>query len=88
MNRGGPYLGVSRFTQEDVVGPQGYAPPCGIKSDTDHSFRLLVKEGMFELYLDDLLVQTYITGNASGRIGLFAKSGPVEFRDIIIWKID
>ncbi len=87
INRGGSYLGLSRFIQEDVVGPQGFATPCGIKSGTTHYFRLLVKEGMFELYLDDLLVQTYITGDASGRMGLFARSGPVEFRGIQIWQI-
>ena len=87
MNRGGPYLGISRFNEEDVIGPLGYAPPCGIKNDSLHSFRLLVKKGMFELYLNDLLVQTYITGKTTGRLGLFAKSGKAVFENIQIWSI-
>ena len=83
--RGGPYLGLSRFTQEDVVGPLGYAPPCGIRNANTHRFRLLIKHGIWELYLDDRYVQTYITGPASGRIGLFAKSGIVEFAELRSW---
>lgn len=82
VKRGGDYLGLSRFTQEDVIGPLGYAVPCGVYNSTPHRFRLLVKHGMFEFYLDDLLVQTYITGPANGRLGLFAKSGPVEFSNL------
>lgn len=79
MDRGGPYQGLSRFTEEDRVGPIGYAPPCGLRNGRTHRFRLLVKGGLFELYLDDLLVQTYVTGPASGRLGLVAKSGAVTF---------
>lgn len=77
--RTGDYHGLSQFLQEDVIGPLGYAPPCGVHHATPHRFRLLVKQGMFEFYLDDLLVQTYITGPTSGRLGLFARSGQVEF---------
>lgn len=29
--------------------------------------------------------QTYVTGSTSGRLGLFAKSGMIEFRDLQIW---
>jgi len=85
IQRGGPYLGLSCFVEEDVIGPLGYAVPCGIRSGTSHRFRLLVKHGIWELYLDDLYVQTYITGTTSGRMGLFAKSGPVEFTDLRCW---
>ncbi len=83
--RGGPYLGLSRFAQEDVIGPLGYATPCGIRSGVAHRFRLLIQHGIWELYLDDRYVQTYITGATSGRLGLFAKSGPVEFADLRCW---
>lgn len=84
VQRGGPYLGLSRFAEEDIIGPIGYAVPCGIRSATPHRFRLLIKNGIWELYLDDRYVQTYITGPATGRLGLFAKSGTVEFRDLRI----
>jgi hypothetical protein len=83
--RGGDYLGLSRFSQEDVIGPIGYAPPCGVHNAEPHRFRLLIKHGIFEFYLDDLLVQTYITGATSGRLGLFAKSGAVEFSGLRLW---
>jgi hypothetical protein len=87
VQRGGPYLGLSRFVEEDVIGPLGYAVPCGIRSATPHRFRLLIKNGIWELYLDDRYVQTYITGPTSGRLGLFAKSGPVEFSDLKAWNM-
>ena len=46
---------------------------------------MLIKNGIWELYLDDRYVQTYITGPTTGRLGLFAKSGPVEFSDLKAW---
>lgn len=82
--REGEYLGLSRFTQEDVVGPIGYAGPCGVQSGRMHRFRLLVAHGIFELYLDDLLVQSYITGPTTGRLGLFGRSGRAEVRGLVI----
>lgn len=85
VQRGGPHLGLSRFAEEDVIGPLGYAVPCGIRSAMPHRFRLLIQNGIWELYLDDRYVQTYITGPTTGRLGLFAKSGPVEFSDLKIW---
>lgn len=85
VQRGGPHLGLSRFVEEDVIGPLGYAVPCGIRSAMPHRFRLLIQNGIWELYLDDRYVQTYITGPTTGRLGLFAKSGPVEFSDLKIW---
>ncbi len=85
--RGGPYLRLSRFSQEDVIGPQGYASPCGIFNSTSHTFRLLVQNGMWEFYLDDRYVQTFITGPTSGRLGLFAKSGIVVFSELRIWEM-
>ena len=44
-----------------------------ISSDQLHSFILLVRRGMFELYVDDMLVQYYTYGAypvASGKIGV------------------
>jgi hypothetical protein len=56
---GGPYLSLSRFGQEDVVGPFGYATPCGIRNGKKHRLRLVVSSGIMELYLDDRFVQAY-----------------------------
>ena len=41
-NRGERYLGLSRFSRKDAIGPVGYAPPCGIINDTFHNFELIV----------------------------------------------
>lgn len=49
--------------------------------------RLLIKHGIWELYLDDLYVQTYITGTSNGQLGFFAKSGDVEFTDLRCWEM-
>jgi len=84
---GGPYLGLSRFEQEDVVGPFGYATPCGIRNGKTHRFRLMVSSGIIELYLDDFFVQTYLTGKTSGKVGLFGKSGKATFSDLSAWSM-
>jgi hypothetical protein len=50
--------------------------------------RLLIRHGIFECYLHDLLVQTYAYDrNASGRIGLLGRDGSVRFEDLRCWKM-
>ncbi len=78
------------FHSEDVIGP-GCAAPAGIVPHQTHTFRLLVRKNMFELYLDDLLVQTFNTThdpNAAGlvpqRIGFMAENGQAIFEDVRI----
>ena len=56
--RGGETLGTSKFESEDVTRTIGYATAAGIRKKTKCRFRLLVRDGIFECYLDDLLVQT------------------------------
>jgi hypothetical protein len=57
------------FTAEDVIGP-GCAAPAGIVPHTNHAFRLLIRKNMFELYLDEMLVQTFNTTHEPGAIGV------------------
>jgi hypothetical protein len=78
-------LGHRTITRD--AGCKGYAPPCGIFNAALHTFRLLMQNGMWEFYLDDLYVQAYITGPTSGRLGLLAKSGLVVFSDVKIWEM-
>lgn len=53
----------------------------------ENNFKLIVKQGMFEYYQDNLLVQTYITGPTSGRFAMFAKSGVIEFRNLKVYSL-
>jgi hypothetical protein len=73
------------FAVEDVIGP-GCAAPAGIVPHTPHTFRLLVRKNMFELYLDDRLVQTFNTTHVPGgigrtpqRLGFVAQNGQAVF---------
>ena len=40
----------------------GVATVTAVEPDTSHKVLLFVRRGMWELYVDDLLVQTYIYG--------------------------
>ena len=78
------------FRSEDVIGP-GCAAPAGIVPHQDHTFRLLVRKNMFELYLDDLLVQTFntthdpdVAGHIPQRVGFIAENGQANFENIKI----
>jgi hypothetical protein len=86
--RGGGPLGTSQFVGEDVTRTIGYATAAGIEKQTRCKFRLLIRDGIFECYLNDLLVQTYAYDrNASGRIGVLGRDGSVKFEDLRCWKM-
>jgi hypothetical protein len=42
---------------------------------------------MFELCLNDLLVQTYHTDGATGRIGFVVRDGQATFDNLQAWKM-
>jgi hypothetical protein len=78
------------FRSEDVIGP-GCAAPAGVVPHQNHSFRLFVRKNMFELYLDDLLVQTFntthdpnVAGQIPQRIGFIAENGQSIFENVRI----
>lgn len=76
--------GKTTFVSEDVTG-RGDATVTGIERDRVHTFRLLCRREMFELYVDDLLVQTYVHAGGTGRIGLLARDGAAEFSGLRAW---
>jgi hypothetical protein len=78
--------GKIQFKFEDVTG-KGCATVTGIENDKEERFRLLVRRGMFELYIDDLLVQTYVYKPGSGKVGLLALNANVVFRDLKAWNM-
>ncbi len=77
----GRYQDVTGFCSEDVTG-QGCATVSGLGHGSTHTFRLLVRHDLFELYIDDLLLQTYVYRPAGGRIGLLVHGAEASFRDV------
>jgi hypothetical protein len=79
------------FQSEDTIAP-GCAAPAGILPHTNHAFRLLIRKNMFELYLDDMLVQTFNTthepesiGITPKRIGFITENGQGLFEHVKVW---
>ena len=60
--------GAPRLNVLDVSG-KGCATVAGVGAGESHRFRLLTRLGLFELYLDDMLVQTYYYKPGVGRVG-------------------
>ena len=66
----------------------GSATVAGIQSGRVCSFRLLFRQDIFELYLDDLLVQTYHTDGATGRMGFLVRDGQAIISGLKAWKMN
>ncbi len=79
--------GKMQFQSEDVTGGKGCATVTGIDSGKKHSFRLLVRRGMFELYIDDMLMQTYVYEPGSGKVGFMAHNANVVFSNVKAWNM-
>ncbi len=66
----------------------GCATPAGMPVGEPCTFRLLIRKGIFEIYLNDLLVQTYAARNLTGRIGFLVQDGQGVFNIPKTWKMD
>ena len=77
----------ARFDVEDRVG-YGCATVAGITPGAACSFRLLFRKDMFELYLNDLLVQTYRVNGATGRVGFVVRDGQATFDNLRAWRMN
>jgi hypothetical protein len=42
---------------------------------------------MFELYINDMLMQTYVYKPGSGKVGFVAHNADVVFRDVQAWNM-
>jgi len=81
--RCGLLRGTLQFNFDDTVGPFGHAAYCGIRHQKKHSFRLFARGDYFELYIDDLYVQTYILPEQiTGKFGLCVFDGSCLFEGI------
>lgn len=81
------------FEWDDVIGPC-CASVKGIVPERTYTFRLLLRENMFEMYLDDLLVQTFNTthtpdmpGQSPCRIGLIVQNGFGQLDNLKAWRM-
>ncbi|MBX7258941.1 MAG: hypothetical protein K1Y02_21440, partial [Candidatus Hydrogenedentes bacterium] len=75
-----------RFDSEDITGT-GCATVAGIAPNRPCRFRILYRQGIFECYLDDLLVQTYTAKDFTGRVGFFAQDGDATLSDVKAWEM-
>jgi hypothetical protein len=83
----GRYNTVTGFNAVDVTG-RGCATVTGIDGGSKHAFRLLLREDIFELYVDDLLVQTYTYQPEGGRVGFLAHDAQAVFEGVRAWEMD
>ncbi len=79
---------------EDEIGPH-CAAPAGLTPHVNHAFRLLARRNMFELYLDDQLVQTFNTTHVPGgigltpvRLGFIAQNGEAIVESLKVWSMN
>lgn len=87
-HRSGALRGLSRFCQDDQVGPFGHASYRGVRHARTHTFRLIVRDVFAELYVDDYYVQTYCIPDCfTGRIGLLSIDGIARFGNVRAWTI-
>jgi len=78
--------GGLEFLSQDVTG-SGCATVTGIEDGRTYGFRLLVRMTFFELYVDDMLVQTFVYRPASGRIGVVARGARLEVAELKAWRM-
>lgn len=83
------------FSVEDESRTGICATTTRMETGKEHAFRLLAKENMFEIYLDDGLVQTFNTAHdpqtqplCPAGIGFLVENGKARFSDLRMWLTD
>ena len=66
---------------------KGCATVTGIDEGKEHTFRLITRLGLFELYVDNLLVQTFYYKEGPGRIGFVVNGAKATFRELKAWQM-
>jgi len=87
--RGQTEIGPLRGTRDGLDFLPDDVKPLGLTPGVRSHLRLLLRQSLAELYLDDRLVQCYALPEAStGRLGLVAESGHVRFEGLRAWGMD
>lgn len=63
------------------------ATVTGIEPGREHTFRLLSRSSLFELYIDDRLMQTYAYNPGAGRVGFAVHNAQAEFKSLRVWEM-
>lgn len=78
---------ILRFEPRDVT-RHGAATVTGITAHQEHRLRILYRRNIFEVYIDDLLVQTFTTAHTpTGRWGFIVQNARCTFDDVRIWQM-
>ncbi|NLV44271.1 MAG: hypothetical protein GXY07_07205 [Candidatus Hydrogenedentes bacterium] len=72
------------FEAKDSIG-FGCAAAAGVKPGEISRFRILIRKGIFEIYLNDFLVQTYASLGLTGRLGFIVQDGQVVYDFPKVW---
>jgi hypothetical protein len=75
------------FDSLDVTG-RNCATVTGLDNDQDHTFRLWLRGGQLELYIDDLLMQTFFIERPSGRVGFIAQESEAQFSELKFFEMN
>ena len=76
-----------RFESLDATG-RGSATVTGLDNGKGHTFRLWLRSGQMELYIDDLLMQSFFYSKATGRIGFISQESKVTFSKLRFYSMN
>jgi len=69
------------FEPLDVTGRYS-ASVTGLDDGKDHTFRLWLRGGQMELYIDDLVMQSFFFFSPSGRVGFVSQESEAQFSQL------
>ena len=69
------------FYTLDLTG-RNCATVTGLVEGKPHKFRLWIRGGQMELYVDDLLMQSFFFEKSSGRIGFISQENEAQFSNL------
>lgn len=79
--------GDFQFESQDVTG-RNCATVTGLDEGKTHTFRLWIRGGQMELYIDDLLMQSFFLERSSGRIGFIAQESEAQFTNLKFYQMN
>lgn len=75
------------FEPLDITG-RNCATVTGLDNGKSHTFRLWIRGGQMELYIDDLLMQSFFIERATGRIGFLAQESEAQFSGLKFYQMN
>ena len=75
------------FTPLDITG-RHCATVTGLNDATGHTFRLWLRGGQLELYVDGLLMQSFFFHTPSGRIGFISQESEAQFSQLKFYEMN